>query len=221
MFAVTVRGADPRDRAETPRPLNPTPMPVEYMVAGLGNPGDRYRRTRHNLGFRVVEAIASARGARWSAPARKRRSARCRMAGHDVGLFEPLTFMNLSGDALAPAVRAESIPLDRLLVICDDIALPLGQIRLRRAGSDGGHNGLRSIIEQLGNTAFPRLRMGIGPVPPRVDPAEFVLAEFLPEEDDAVAEMIQAASACVEAWIVDGVERAMGRFNARREPPAA
>jgi peptidyl-tRNA hydrolase, PTH1 family len=195
-------------------------MPVEFIVAGLGNPGDRYPRTRHNLGFLAVEALATARRARWQAPARKRRTARCNIAGRDVLLVEPLTFMNLSGDALAALVLEETIPAERLLVVCDDIALPLGQVRLRRAGSDGGHNGLASIIERLGTTGFPRLRMGIGPVPPRVDAAEFVLAEFLPEEETAVEAMVAEAMACTEAWIVDGVERAMARFNARRDPPA-
>jgi PTH1 family peptidyl-tRNA hydrolase len=193
-------------------------MPVEFIVAGLGNPGDPYRRTRHNLGFLAVEALATVRRSRWQAPARRRRTARCNVAGRDVLLVEPLTFMNLSGDALAALVLEETIPPERLLVVCDDIALPLGQVRLRRAGSDGGHNGLASIIERLGTTAFPRLRMGIGPVPPRVDAAEFVLAEFLPEEDPAVEAMVAEAMACAEAWIVDGVERAMARFNARRDP---
>ena len=199
--------------------LKGTRMPVEFVIAGLGNPGDRYPRTRHNLGFLAVEALATARRVRWHAPARKRRSARCSVAGRDVLLVEPLTFMNLSGDALAALVLEETIPTERLLVVCDDIALPLGQVRLRRGGTDGGHNGLKSIIERLDSTAFPRLRMGIGPVPPRVDAAEFVLAEFLPEEEAAVAEMVVAAMACAEAWIVDGVERAMARFNARRDPP--
>ncbi len=196
-------------------------MPVEFIIAGLGNPGDRYPRTRHNLGFLVVEAIATARRARWQAPVRRRRTARGNVAGRDVLLVEPLTFMNLSGDALAALILEETIPSERLLVVCDDIALPLGQVRLRRGGSDGGHNGLKSVIERLGTTAFPRLRLGIGPVPPRVDAAEFVLAEFLPEEEPAVADMVAEATACAEAWIVDGVDRAMGRFNARREPPPA
>ena len=196
-------------------------MPVEFVVAGLGNPGDRYRATRHNLGFRAVEAVASARAARWRLSARRYRTARCRLAGHDVRLVEPLTFMNLSGDALALVVREEDLPSERLLVVCDDIAIPLGQVRLRRGGSDGGHNGLKSVIERLGTTDFPRLRLGVGPVPPRVDSAEFVLTEFFPGEEAAVTAMVADASACVEAWIVDGVDRAMGRFNARRESPPA
>jgi PTH1 family peptidyl-tRNA hydrolase len=134
---------------------------------------------------------------------------------------EPMTFMNLSGNALRPVVDAESMPSGRVLVVCDDIALALGQLRLRPGGSDGGHNGLVSVIERLETTAFPRLRMGVGPVPPRVDAAEFVLAEFLPEEEDAVAGMVQAAAECVAAWVTDGIDRAMGRFNARKEPPPA
>ncbi|HEU4366476.1 MAG TPA: aminoacyl-tRNA hydrolase [Candidatus Krumholzibacteria bacterium] len=195
-------------------------MALEYLVAGLGNPGDRYRDTRHNLGFRVVETLARARGGRWREQGRHRRLARIDVAGRDVLLVEPLTFMNLSGDALRPLVDAESVPLNRVLVVCDDIALPLGQLRLRPAGSDGGHNGLVSVIERLDSRDFPRLRLGVGPVPPRVDAAEFVLAEFLPEEEGVVDEMVTAATECVVAWATDGIDRAMGRYNARKEPPA-
>ncbi|MDH4036684.1 MAG: aminoacyl-tRNA hydrolase [Candidatus Krumholzibacteria bacterium] len=194
-------------------------MAVEYLVAGLGNPGDRYRNTRHNLGFHVVEALGRARGARWREQGGNRRVARMALAGRDLLLVEPLTFMNLSGNALRPIVDAESLPPARVLVVCDDIALPLGQLRLRPGGSDGGHNGLVSVIERLETTGFPRLRMGVGPVPPRVDAAEFVLAEFLPEEQEAVAEMIGTAAECVAAWVTTGIDRAMGRYNARKEPP--
>lgn len=194
-------------------------MAVEYLVAGLGNPGDRYRDTRHNLGFRVVESLARARGGRWREPGRTRRAARIDVAGRDVLLLEPLTFMNLSGDALRPVVDAEALPMNRILVVCDDIALPLGQLRLRPGGSDGGHNGLASVIERLDANDFPRLRMGVGPVPPRVDAAEFVLAEFLPEEKTAVDEMITTSAECVVAWVTDGIGRAMGRYNTRRESP--
>lgn len=193
-------------------------MPVEFVVAGLGNPGDRYRSTRHNLGFRAVEAIAAARRARWGRPARGCRTARCDIGGREILLVEPLTFMNLSGEALAPLVRKEELPVDRMLVVCDDIALPIGTLRVRRSGSDGGHNGLKSIIERLDTTGFPRLRLGVGPVPPLIDSAEFVLAEFLPEEEDAVAGMVASAVECAQSFVVDGIERAMGRFNARREP---
>lgn len=195
-------------------------MAVEYLVAGLGNPGDRYRDTRHNLGFRVVESLARPRGGRWREQGRNRRAARIDIAGRDVLLLEPLTFMNLSGDALRPVVDAEGLPFNRVLAVCDDIALPLGQLRLRPAGSDGGHNGLASVIERLDTIDFPRLRLGVGPVPPRVDAAEYVLAEFFPEETATVEEMIQSAAECIVAWVTDGIDRAMGRFNARRDPPA-
>jgi peptidyl-tRNA hydrolase, PTH1 family len=194
-------------------------MPPEFVIAGLGNPGARYERTRHNLGFRVVEAIAGARRGRWGDPARKARTASVRLGGGHGLLVEPLTYMNLSGDALAPIVIEESLPPSRLLVICDDIALPLGQIRLRPSGSDGGHNGLKSIIERLNTLDFPRLRMGVGPVPPRVDAAEFVLAEFLPEEEAAIDAMIKDAVACADSWLFDGIGKAMSRFNTKRELP--
>jgi PTH1 family peptidyl-tRNA hydrolase len=193
-------------------------MPVDYLVAGLGNPGDRYTRTRHNLGFRAVELLVRRRGARWGKPARGMTSTRIDIAGSEVMVVEPLTYMNLSGDVLAPVVAKETLPLNRVLVVCDDFALPLGSIRLRKSGSDGGHNGLRSIIERTGSVDFPRLRLGVGPVPPRVDPAEFVLAEFLPEEEAAVEEMLETAADCIEAWARDGIDKTMSRFNTRRDP---
>jgi PTH1 family peptidyl-tRNA hydrolase len=196
-------------------------MPLEFIIAGLGNPGPRYDRTRHNLGFRVVEALAAAHRGKWGEPARKARAAKIRLGGGHGLLVEPLTYMNLSGDALAPLMLSEQLPASRLLIVCDDIALPLGQIRLRASGTDGGHNGLKSIIERLNTLDFPRLRMGCGPVPPRVDAAEFVLAEFLPEEEDAVDAMIKESIACCESWLFDGVGKAMSKFNAKKEPPAA
>lgn len=191
-------------------------MPLEFVIAGLGNPGPRYTKTRHNLGFLVVEAMAAARRGTWE-PARKARVASVRLGGGHGLLVEPLTYMNLSGDALLPIVLEEQLPTSRLLVVCDDIALPLGQIRLRASGSDGGHNGLGSIIERLNTTDFPRLRMGVGPVPPRVDAAEFVLAEFLPEEEEAVGTMIKDAVSCAESWLFDGIGKAMSKFNVKRE----
>jgi PTH1 family peptidyl-tRNA hydrolase len=194
-------------------------MPLEFVIAGLGNPGARYEKTRHNLGFRAVETLAQRCRARWGKPARGMVSARAHIHGHDVLIVEPHTYMNLSGDVLAPVVGREALPLDRLLVVCDDFALPLGSLRLRKSGTDGGHNGLASIIERLNTLDFPRLRLGVGPVPPRVDPAEFVLAEFLPEEQATTDEMLATAADCIEAWMKDGIDKTMSRFNARREAP--
>ena len=194
-------------------------MPVDYLIAGLGNPGDRYTRTRHNLGFRAVEALVRRRGARWGKPAKGMVSARIDVAARDVLVVEPLTYMNLSGDVIAPLIAKESLPLSRLLVVCDDFAIPLGTIRLRKSGTDGGHNGLASVIDRVATIDFPRLRLGVGPVPPRVDPAEFVLAEFLPEEEAAVSETTAAAAECIEAWVVYGIDKAMSKFNTRKEVP--
>lgn len=194
-------------------------MPVDYLVAGLGNPGDRYARTRHNFGFRAVETFARRRGARWGKPARGMVSTRLQMGGNSVLVVEPLTYMNLSGDVLAPLVAKEALPFHRMLVVCDDFAIPLGSLRLRKSGSDGGHNGLGSIIERLDSVEFPRLRLGVGPVPPRVDPADFVLAEFLPEEEPAVDDVLVTAADCIDAWIMDGVDKTMSRFNTRRDAP--
>lgn len=209
-----------RREIRTQCPVISSLMPAEFIITGLGNPGSRYEKTRHNLGFRVLEALAAARRGRWSEPARKMRTASIRLRDSHGLLVEPLTYMNLSGDALFPLMISEQLPPSRLLVVCDDIALPLGQIRLRASGTDGGHNGLKSIIERLNTLDFPRLRMGCGPVPPRVDAAEFVLAEFLPEEEAAVDAMIKESVACCESWIFDGIGKAMSRFNAKKEPPA-
>ena len=152
------------------------------VVVGLGNPGPQYEKTRHNIGFMVADVLAGRVGGKFSA--HKRSGAeivQTRLVGRQVILAKPRSYMNLSGDVIAPLVAKESLPLNRLLIVCDDFAIPLGTIRLRKSGTDGGHNGLASAIDRLGSIDFARLRLGVGPVPPRVDPAEFVLASFSPK----------------------------------------
>ena len=190
------------------------------LVVGLGNPGRRYRGTRHNLGRDVVERLAAESGVRleddgWA------RAGRTRIGTTTVTLAIPETFMNRSGVAVRDLLhRRRRRPAD-LLVVHDDLDLPLGHLRLRPGNSAGGHNGIRSIIEEIGTGAFPRLRIGIGRPPAGVDPAEFVLEPFVPGERPPIEEAVSRAVEAVVAVAREGLEAAMSRFNRRPTPPAA
>lgn len=189
-------------------------MSPRLVVFGLGNPGPRYEGTRHNLGFRVVDRLAfSQGGGRWRGE-RSYDTLGLDVEGTRVDLVRPRTYMNLSGTAVGDWAGERGIDPAEMLVVVDDTAIPLGRLRLRRWGSDGGHNGLKSVIAALGTAGFARLRLGVGPVPAGVDPAAFVLSSFAPEEKDAVSAMVERAVLCVEAIVRQGIERAMGEFNA-------
>jgi len=180
------------------------------IIAGLGNPGAAYKRTRHNAGWMALDKIADRLGPGTEA-------LRC---GGIVGergelcLFKPLSYMNLCGPPVAWLCGDYGVALADLLVLVDDLNLPLGRIRLRPGGSSGGHNGLESLIEALGTEEFPRLRMGTGPCPPGVEGRAFVLSPFAPEELDAVERMTDLAAEAALCWTRDGIEAAMSRFNA-------
>ena len=183
------------------------------VICGLGNPGDRYRLTRHNVGFRVVDLIAD----RWGVSGGRIRdgaavvtSVRPEPVGQ-VLLVKPMRAMNLSGDPLRASLRQAEVDPERdLLVVADDIDLPLGRLRIRRSGSAGGHNGLRSIIAALGTDQFARLRIGIGRSGEAVD---HVLSTFRRAEHELVAEVLATAADAVEQWLEAGAEPAMNRFN--------
>jgi PTH1 family peptidyl-tRNA hydrolase len=191
---------------------------VEPLVVGLGNPGVRYRDTRHNVGFQVVDRLAR----RWEAGERERgeryRTWSARPGGREVTLMQPLTFMNRSGEALAEwAERAgvESLDPAALLVVCDDVYLPVGTLRLRAHGSTGGHRGLESIESTLGTSAYGRLRIGVGGAESSAVLREHVLeAPGAEQEADFEASLRRAADA-VECWLMDGMTAAMNRFNIR------
>ena len=182
---------------------------------GLGNPGPEYFETRHNAGFRLADQLA----ARWRL-GEFRRGDRAGTAegewnSHRVRLLKPLTYMNRSGAVLAP-LRAspEFDPSRDLLILVDDVALPLGRFRLRGAGSSGGHNGLKSIEGALQRQDYARLRIGVGPAPPGLeDLADFVLAEFEPEERETLGQLLEPMSEAVECWLEEGIEKAMAKFN--------
>ena len=183
-------------------------MKERFLLAGLGNPGARYAKTRHNLGFMVVDRIAEEEGLFW------RRRDRALVAQWGSGwLMKPATYMNASGEAVAPFVRYYEIAPERLLVIHDDMDLPLGRLRLRRGGSAGGQKGVRSIIEQLGTDRFDRLRVGIGRPPAGWDAASWVLSEFNEEEAALAAKVVETAAAAARTWRAEGLQAAQQKFN--------
>ncbi|MFW6155393.1 MAG: aminoacyl-tRNA hydrolase [Planctomycetota bacterium] len=188
-------------------------MPAPQFVIGLGNPGRRYRRTRHNLGFMVVDRLVD----RWAAgSARKAFDGLfwdARFDGRRVGLLEPMTFMNRSGRSVAAMARFyKAAPAD-LLIVLDDLALPPGTIRLRPGGSGGGHNGLQDVLAALGTPEVPRLRLGIGPGPAAMDGADYVLATMDEDAKAAAHQAVDHAVAAVEDWLTLGVAEAMNRHN--------
>jgi PTH1 family peptidyl-tRNA hydrolase len=184
------------------------------VVVGLGNPGDKYAGTRHNVGFDVVYELAK----RWSADRpRKRFEAECSEAvfgGEKVLLVQPQTYMNISGRSVGLLVKFFQLPLTDVLIVCDDLNLPLGQLRLRAAGSAGGQKGLLSLLQVLGTEALPRLRLGIDRPPPGQDSAAYVLAKFPKSEQEIVDRTVNRAADAVECWITRGLDAAMNQANA-------
>lgn len=188
------------------------------IVVGLGNPGPGYGSTRHNVGFLVVDEVRRRHGDPAEERASRSLCAVVSVAGIEILLARPQTYMNRSGLAVAALLeRRKAGPAD-LLVVCDDFYLAFGGLRLRPRGSHGGHQGLRSVIESLGTQEFARLRVGVGPPEPEQDHADFVLAPFGAPERRRLREVVETASDCVEAAVSDGIERAMGRFNRRQAP---
>jgi PTH1 family peptidyl-tRNA hydrolase len=190
-------------------------LPVSRaMVVGLGNPGTKYADHRHNAGFLVVEALARAHGLLFA----RRRRTRANVAEGRVGnrqllLAKPQTFMNLSGRAVGRLSRVHGIPPESILVVYDDLDLPLGRLRMRSEGGAGGHKGMRSIIDTLGTQSFPRLRVGIDRPPGRMDPADYVLQPFSSEEQACFAQVLERSVAAIECWLAEGIVAAMDRFN--------
>jgi PTH1 family peptidyl-tRNA hydrolase len=185
------------------------------LVVGLGNPGPRYRHTRHNAGFRVLDVVA-ARAAAGSPESRfAGRYVEVAVAGQRVGLLAPETFMNRSGEALALALAALPIadPALDLLVVFDDADLPLGRLRLRARGSSGGHNGLADVLERLATAAVPRLRFGIGRPGAPQGTVDYVLEPFAPAEETLLAEALPRAADAVTCFVAEGIAAAMNRFN--------
>ena len=187
---------------------------ADWLIVGLGNPGEKYERTRHNVGFLVVDALAERLGVPVQKLKHRALTNTVRLAGQKALLMKPVTFMNLSGEAVGDAARFYKIPPERVLVISDDTALPLGKLRLRKGGSAGGHNGLKSIIQHLGTDQFPRLRLGVGEKPrPDYDMADWVLGRLQGEDWKAMEAAVDRAADAVECVLSQGVDAAMNRFN--------
>ena len=198
----------------------PNPSQAMKVIVGLGNPGLRYRRTRHNLGFTVVGALAQQRGIGFRRGRFQCTRGEGRIGKERVVLVRPRTYMNLSGRCVAPLVHDLDCSPEDLMVVCDDINLPLGRIRLRRGGSAGGHKGLESVIERLRTEDFPRLRVGVGGPPEGMDAMDYVLSGFAQRERPAVGEAVERAVQALETWVYHGIEEAMNRFNQAGAAPA-
>ncbi len=188
------------------------------VIVGLGNPGIEYAWTPHNLGFLVVDALAEDAGIRVTRPEAKSLVGLGSIAGQEVVLAKPQTMMNLSGLAVRELLsRAECQPSD-VIVLCDDIALPWGMLRIRERGTAGGHNGLKSVIGAIGSMEFIRVRLGVKPEEMRGDLKEYVLRQIRRDEEDLVAEEIEQGAEAVRAILTEGTQSAMNRFNRRVSP---
>lgn len=188
--------------------------PVSWIVVFLGNPGSRYAGTRHNAGFMTADAVEKALGVRIDRLKYKALTAVCNLGDQQVLLMKPQTYMNLSGDAVQQAMRFYKLPLDHVLAVSDDVALPVGKLRIRRSGSDGGQKGLRDIIAKCGGEEFPRIRIGVGGPPhPDYEMADWVLGTFAGKEADIIAEAVKTAAKAVETVITQGLDKAMSMYN--------
>ena len=194
------------------------PPERRVLIVGLGNPGPEYRDTRHNLGFRVLDELAARLGVAFAREKYAGLFAEGRAADARIALLKPMTYMNRSGESVCQAVRYCISGLENLLVVTDDVNLPLGRLRLRASGSAGGHNGLKSIIDHLGTNAFPRLRIGVGIGKDDGDLTRHVLGRFTPEENAVVERAVLKGADAVLVYAQYGLQAAMDRFNARQTP---
>lgn len=190
-----------------------------YIITGLGNPEKKYVNTRHNIGFDVIDAIAEKNDIVLGEKKHKAVIGKGIVAGHKTVLVKPLTYMNLSGESVRSVIDFYKVDeKSELIVISDDVSLDMGQIRIRKRGSDGGHNGLKNIIRHLGHDEFIRVRMGVGEKPPQVDLADYVLGHFSGGEREMMNESARTAALAIETIIVEGPDAAMNKYNKRKRP---
>ncbi len=187
-----------------------------YIIAGLGNPGKKYEKTRHNMGFLVLDELASAHEIKIGRIKHKALIGEGRIAGEKVVLVKPQTYMNLSGESLREVVKYYNVPDKNLIVIYDDLDLETGTLRIRKKGSAGSHNGMKSVIYQLQTDEFPRIRIGIGESG-GLDRKDFVTAKVADAEAELLAETIRNAARAIDCIIEDGIDEAMNRFNTKKE----
>lgn len=187
---------------------------AEWIVAFLGNPGIKYNGTRHNAGFMAADAMEKKLGVSINKMRFKALTQMVDISGKKVLLMKPQTYMNLSGDAIVQAANFYKVPPERVIVVSDETALPIGRLRIRRGGSAGGHNGLKSVIARLGTDQFPRIRLGVGDKPhPDYDMADWVLSAFKGQDAADMELVAKKAADAVECYITEGADRAMNRFN--------
>ena len=191
---------------------NEEPATMKYLIVGLGNIGDEYRGTRHNVGFRVVDALAEAQGATFQD---KRYGFVCktRVKNAELLLLKPSTYMNLSGNAVRYWMQQEKIAIENVLIIVDDLSLPVGAIRMKQNGSDAGHNGLKHIAQMLSTQNYNRLKFGIGNDFPRGGQVDFVLGKFSSEDNKAINEKVPVACDAIKAFALSGMQFAMCHYN--------
>ena len=187
---------------------------AEWIVAFLGNPGIKYNGTRHNAGFMAADAMEKKLGVSINKMRFKALTQTVDIGGKKVLLMKPQTYMNLSGDAIVQAANFYKVPPERVIVVSDETALPIGRLRIRRGGSAGGHNGLKSVIARLGTDQFPRIRLGVGDKPhPDYDMADWVLSAFKGQDAADMELVAERAADAVESYITEGADRAMNKFN--------
>ncbi len=185
---------------------------MKYLIACLGNIGAEYDNTRHNIGFKIADRLAKDLEGSFTTN-RLAQTAEMKFKGKTLLVIKPTTYMNLSGKAVKYWLQQEKIPIENLLVVNDDIALPLGTLRLRKQGADGGHNGLTDIIEKLGTNVFCRLRFGLGDDFPRGRQIDFVLGQWKPSEEPIVDEKVDQAVEIIKSFVTQGPDRTMNQFN--------
>ena len=187
---------------------------ISHIVAGLGNPGDKYDKTRHNAGFIAIDRLCDSLGVKCDRAKFKALTCEATIGNSRVLIMKPQTFMNLSGEAVSEAARFYKIPADKVIVISDDVTLAVGKLRIRGKGSAGGHNGLKSIIEHLGTQEFPRIKLGVGEKPhPDYDMVDWVLGKFPKEDLDTLSKTVESVPGAIASMINGDITTAMNRFN--------
>jgi len=184
-----------------------------WIIVGLGNPGKKYATSRHNVGFVLIQRLADKRNTKLKKRKYSAKAAQVELANGPALLVKPWTYMNRSGVAVNGLIEGAGASLNRLLVVYDDLDIPLGEIRIRKRGGPGTHNGMVSIAQEIDSTEFPRIRIGIGPLPPGVDSTDFVLGDFRKEENPVLEDSLITAEKAVELIMMSGVDEAMNRFN--------
>jgi len=188
-----------------------------YLVAGLGNPGIHYRHNRHNIGFMVIDALADQLGIKMKRVKSKAVISEGKIGEKSLILVKPQTYMNLSGKSIGPLVHFFKVPLQNVIIVHDDLDIPLGTLRIRPKGGTGGQQGMRSILTTLGSNDIPRLRIGIGRPPGRMDPADYVLHDFDPDQIADLKDVLERATKALVTFIIDGLDKAMNNFNSELE----